>query len=272
MATTNLDDPRIIEFAYGFVLDAAARPGAVPESVPEPPVADAPVNVDGDVVEMGTRKPLADFVVRIDPPGIDVHTDATGHYAFRGVPVGGAKISVSRPGYDRAEDTIDVKAGEVTTARLWLRNQSYAEQGIVGVYHKESTEVTHRAISMDGERYSELDNAFAYRKKLTRDCTCNGREPAGLAPIDISLDTTLRPGDVVATTTGLVAFSGAKPDGAQPGEFTPVASYPGLTATIRARLGEMKVAPVHADVTEDYTASIDVARAMRDAKPRAALN
>ena len=129
-----------------------------------------------------------------------------------------------------------------------------------------------RAVSMDGERYSELDNAFAYRKKLTSDCTCNGREPAGLAPIDISLDTTLRPGDVVATTTGLVAFSGAKADAAQAGEFTPVASYPGLTATIRARLGEIKVAPVHADVTEDYTASIDVARAMRDVKPRAALN
>lgn len=129
-----------------------------------------------------------------------------------------------------------------------------------------------RAVSMDGERYSELDNAFAYRKKLSSDCTCNGREPVGLAPVDISLDTTLRPGDVVATTTGLVAFSGGKPDGAQAGEFTPVASYPGLTAATRARLGEMKVAPVHADVTEDYTASIDVARAMRDAKPRAALN
>ncbi len=129
-----------------------------------------------------------------------------------------------------------------------------------------------RAISMDGERYSELGNAFAYRKKLSSDCTCNGREPAGLAPVDISLDTTLRPGDVVATTTGLVAFSGGRFGGTQAEDFTPVASYPGLTAATRARLGEMKVAPVHADVTEDYTASIDAARAMRDAKPRASLN
>jgi hypothetical protein len=29
---------------------------------------------------------------------------------------------------------------------------------------------------------------------------------------------------------------------------------------------------VHADVTEDYTASIDAARAMQDVKPRASLN
>jgi hypothetical protein len=129
-----------------------------------------------------------------------------------------------------------------------------------------------RAISMDGERYSEIDSAYAYRKKLSSDCTCNGREPAGLAPVDISLDTTLRPGDVVATTSGLVAFSGPRSNGGQPGEFTPVASYAGLTAAIRAQLGEVKVAPVHADVTEDYTASIDAARAMSNVKPRASLN
>jgi hypothetical protein len=129
-----------------------------------------------------------------------------------------------------------------------------------------------RAISMDGERYSDLDNAFAYRKKLSSACTCNGREPAGLAPVDISLDITLRPGDVVATTTGLVAFSGARASSAQAGEFTPVASYTGLTAAARAQLGEVKVAPVQADVAEETTASIDAARAMSNARPRASLN
>ena len=34
----------------------------------------------------------------------------------------------------------------------------------------------------------------------------------------------------------------------QTAEFTPVASYPGLTADVRARLGEMKVAPVSAEM------------------------
>ena len=33
----------------------------------------------------------------------------------------------------------------------------------------------------------------------------------------------------------------------QTAEFTPVASYPGLTAEVRARLGEMKVAPATAE-------------------------
>lgn len=102
------------------------------------------------------------------------------------------------------------------------------------------------ATSASGERYADSENAFAYRKALRADCTCNGRSAAGLAPVDLTLDTSLRPGDVIATTDGLVAYSGIKV-GNQTAEFTPVASYPGLTADVRARLGEMKVAPVTAE-------------------------
>ena len=104
------------------------------------------------------------------------------------------------------------------------------------------------ASSGNGERYADSENAYAYRKALRADCTCNGRDAAGLAPIDLTLDTSLRPGDVIATTSGLVAYSSAKAGSGQTAEFTPVASYPGLTAEVRARLGEMKVAPVAADM------------------------
>jgi hypothetical protein len=104
------------------------------------------------------------------------------------------------------------------------------------------------ASSANGERYAESENAFAYRKAMRADCTCNGRDPAGLAPVDLTLDTSLRPGDVIATTSGLVAYSGGKVGGSQTAEFTPVASYPGLTADVRARLGEKKVAPVNAEM------------------------
>ena len=105
------------------------------------------------------------------------------------------------------------------------------------------------AYSSTGERYADSENAYAYRKALRADCTCNGRDPAGLAPVDLTLDTSLRPGDVIATTNGLVAYSGSRVGNDQTAEFTPVASYPGLTAEVRARLGEMKVAPVSAEIT-----------------------
>jgi hypothetical protein len=107
------------------------------------------------------------------------------------------------------------------------------------------------ASSSSGERYADMENAFAYRKALRADCTCNGRDPAGLAPVDLSLDTSLRSGDVIATVSGLVAYSGTRVGAGQTAEFTPVASYPGLTADVRARLGEMKVAPVSAETVAE---------------------
>jgi hypothetical protein len=85
------------------------------------------------------------------------------------------------------------------------------------------------ATASNGERYADSENAFAYRKALRADCTCNGRSPSGLAPVDLTLDTSLRSGDIVATADGLVAYTGVRLGADQTAEFTPVASYPGLT-------------------------------------------
>jgi hypothetical protein len=111
------------------------------------------------------------------------------------------------------------------------------------------------ATSASGERYADSENAYAYRKALRADCTCNGRDSAGLAPVDLTLDTSLRAGDVIATTDGLVAYSGIKVGNNQTAEFTPVASYPGLTSEVRARLGDMKVAPVSAEMIAEEAPS-----------------
>ncbi|MEZ0218715.1 MAG: hypothetical protein ACAH22_00315, partial [Tardiphaga sp.] len=53
----------------------------------------------------------------------------------------------------------------------------------------------------------------------------------------------------------------------QTAEFTPVANYPGLTSDVRARLGEMKVAPVSAEMITDEA---PMSEAARDAAPAAA--
>ena len=107
------------------------------------------------------------------------------------------------------------------------------------------------AMAANGERYAEIPNAYVYRKQLSQGCTCNGRDSTGLAPIDVSLDTTLRPGDVVATSTGLVAYNGSRAGNTQTTDFTPVSDYPGLTGAIRAKLTEMKVTPVKADIADE---------------------
>ena len=116
------------------------------------------------------------------------------------------------------------------------------------------------AYAASGERYADSENAFAYRKALRADCTCNGHNPAGLAPVDLALDDSLRPGDVLATTDGLVAYSGLRVGNDQTPDFTPVASFPGLTPEVRARLNAMKVAPMRADMAANNEAISEATR------------
>ena len=116
------------------------------------------------------------------------------------------------------------------------------------------------AYAASGERYADSDNAFAFRNALRADCTCNGHNPAGLAPVDLALDGSLRPGDVVATTDGLAAYSGIRIGNDQAPDLTPVASFPGLTPEMRARLNDMKVAPARADMAANNAAISDVPR------------
>ncbi len=60
------------------------------------------------------------------------------------------------------------------------------------------------AATETGKRYSELPNAFRYRTELVAGCTCNGKDEIGLAPVKIESDPTLRKGDIVAGSDGLM--------------------------------------------------------------------
>jgi hypothetical protein len=116
------------------------------------------------------------------------------------------------------------------------------------------------AYATTGERYADSENAFAYRKALRADCTCNAHNPAGLASVDLAMDGSLRSGDVLATADGLVAYSGIRVGNDQTPDFTPVASFPGLTPEVRARLNDIKVAPARADMAANNAATSEAAR------------
>ena len=60
------------------------------------------------------------------------------------------------------------------------------------------------AATETGKPYSELPNAFRYRREIVAGCTCNGKDQVGLAPVKIEDDPTLRKGDIVASTDGLM--------------------------------------------------------------------
>lgn len=116
------------------------------------------------------------------------------------------------------------------------------------------------SVASDGSRYADLANAFVYRKRLVAGCTCNGRDAFGLAHIDPATDPTLRPGDVVATKSGLMAFNGRN----KTADFTPVGSYSGFGKGYRDQLSALKVsAPVPAEQQRE-AASITTASQIDD--------
>ena len=115
------------------------------------------------------------------------------------------------------------------------------------------------ATTGDGSRYTDLETAYVYRKHLVAGCTCNGRDAFGLAHIDVNNDPTLKPGDVVATKDGLMAFTGTKDKIA---DFTPVATYGGFPKSYRDALAELKIAPPHLAASNAVISAIPPATAL----------
>jgi hypothetical protein len=109
------------------------------------------------------------------------------------------------------------------------------------------------SVATDGTRYEDLDTAFAYRERVVEGCSCNGKTPFGLARMDVNADPTLRPGDVVATKTGLVAFTGANNKVAN---FTPIDAYRGMSQNARDKLSDVKIMPLTPGHDELTTATV----------------
>jgi hypothetical protein len=95
------------------------------------------------------------------------------------------------------------------------------------------------AVGLDGRRYTELPQAYAYRKQLVAGCTCNGKDAFGVARLDVTSDPTLQRGDVVVTRNGAQVVSAKTPAGPQ---FTAVDDYRGLSERSRRTLADMDVA------------------------------
>lgn len=117
------------------------------------------------------------------------------------------------------------------------------------------------AHASDGRSYREMPNAFVYREKLVPGCTCNGKDPFGLARIDLRDDPTLRPGDIVATSKGLMHAAGRR-DGHL--AFTPI------SGELRKRLSEIKVAPSHDSEAGDDIPGYEAiqTRTVQDLRPQ----
>ncbi|MFB6447082.1 DUF2865 domain-containing protein [Bradyrhizobium tunisiense] len=92
------------------------------------------------------------------------------------------------------------------------------------------------ATTDSGKSYSSLPNAFRYRNEIVAGCTCNGKDPAGLASVKVEDDPTLRKGDIVAGADGLVVASrNANDRGGVAMNFSP------LPDSVRAKFRQVPV-------------------------------
>ncbi len=58
--------------------------------------------------------------------------------------------------------------------------------------------------SETGKPYEKLANAFRFQREMVANCTCNAKMGFGLTPISVRDDRTLRSGDIIAETKGLM--------------------------------------------------------------------
>lgn len=92
------------------------------------------------------------------------------------------------------------------------------------------------AVATDGQRYTAIPNAFSYRTKIVDNCSCTGRDPFGIAKVDLENDITLQGGDLVVRPTGFSVYSGA------PGNFTPI-ERSGMSAAYVKQLQAIRILP-----------------------------
>lgn len=157
----------VFEFAYTFTL----QPEVPVEALP------APINVDGRIREMGTRTPIAGAIILLADTELTTTTDAEGRFSLRGVPVGPHTLRVRDPAHIELDQSIEVTAGEVTSADLWIRALTYRENESVAYYQKERQEVTRRTLTID--EIKSIPGTFGDPVKVIQTLPGAARSPFG---------------------------------------------------------------------------------------------
>jgi len=171
--------PVIFEFAYTFVLQADEEDLAK--------AALAPVNFEGLVRQMGTRKALEGITVTVvlDPTEdsyanldeLSTQTAADGTFAIRGVPDGKHTVRLLHPDHVTVETEIEILEQTVTAVKLWMRATMYRENELVGVYQKVKEDVTRRTIRI--EEVKRIPGTFGDPIKVIQTLPGAARSPFG---------------------------------------------------------------------------------------------
>jgi TonB family protein len=130
-----------ISYRYDFVLKR-------PE--PPPPPAQAPVVLEGRVVERGTRSPVAGATLQAGD--VTTETAADGRFTVRGVPPGPVEVRVASPEHAPLTVKETLETGKVRVVEYRLSRQHYDPYEAVVRGERSRSEVTVRTLTTEEVR------------------------------------------------------------------------------------------------------------------------
>ena len=138
----------------------------------------APVTLQGEVVERGTRKKLAGVIVSIAELGLDVVTANDGTFFFHGVPPGKYTVLAVDEHYDRFKRPIEISKKEALEVRLWMRPRGGNPYETVIEGERENMEVTKR--SLQRQQLTNIPGTFGDPIRVIQTLPGIQRAPFGL--------------------------------------------------------------------------------------------
>ena len=130
--------PVRISYSYDFVL---ARPA-------EEKAQEGPVNLQGTILERGTRRPVVGAEVAVPDLKLSTLTDARGAFSFRDIPEGKQNILVAANGYDRFLTTESISPGKETRVTYYILRSFFSPYETLVRASREKKEVTQVTLSL----------------------------------------------------------------------------------------------------------------------------
>jgi TonB family protein len=127
-----------ISYAYEFVLKPLAQ---------EAPL-EGPINLQGTVLERGTRRPVAGAEVALPYAHLSTITDAKGAFAFHDVPLGPQKVQVLADGYEGFQTAETLNQGKALRVSYYVLRNFFSPYETVVRADREKKEETEYSLSL----------------------------------------------------------------------------------------------------------------------------
>lgn len=172
------DSTDVIGLSIHHLVDGPSAEIIKVQELPMPPVEGPVGEVEGLVLEQGTRRPVANAIVRFNGFEVMRSTTPWGRFRFTDVPVGRLSVMVNRPGYASQSHIIVVEPGSAKEVRkIFLKPLSFSERQKIGQHIPPRSPTRHHMHRDEVQAIAGVDSDFL---KAARDLPGLYRAPFDL--------------------------------------------------------------------------------------------